>query len=421
MARLIVRGQRRLQGMVQVSGAKNAALPMLAASILTGDECTFENVPNIEDIRTMAELLRELGAEVDMADFASTHRIRIRARNLPNPVVSPEIAAKARASFLAVGPLMGRLGRALAPHPGGCAIGTRPVNVDIKGLGLMGASIGMEDGFYSMRSPGRLKGERIYLDYPSHTGTENLLMAACLAKGTTIIKHASAEPEVIALADVLVAMGARIEGAGTSIIRVEGVDSLHGVRYNVVPDRIEAGTFAVAAAISHGEVTLQPVVVPHMDPLTHKLREVGAEVDDDNGTYVVRGRTRMSGTEVQTLPYPGFPTDLQAVFSTLLTQADGASVVHERVYDNRLGYVSELVRMGANIEVQGQTATISGPTPLRGGTVRARDLRAGAALVVAGLAAEGETVIEDIHHLERGYEDIVGKLASLGADIHRED
>jgi UDP-N-acetylglucosamine 1-carboxyvinyltransferase len=418
MARLLIQGQQPLRGAVRVAGAKNAALPMLAASLLTPEESIFENVPDIEDIHTIVDLLRQLGAEVDYS--AAEHRVAVRARELGNPVVPPEIAAKARASFLVVGPLAARLGRALAPHPGGCAIGTRPVNVDIKGLSSMGATIGTEEGFYSIRVPGRLRGGNIYLDYPSHTGTENLLLAATLAKGKTTIKHAAAEPEVTALAAMLGAMGARIKGAGTSVIEVEGVDELHGVRYTVLPDRIEAGTFAIAAAISMGELAISPVVMPHMDPLTHKLREVGVEVEEDGDTYRVRGGGQLTSTEVQTLPYPGFPTDLQACFSTLLTQATGTSVVHERVYDNRLQYASELNKMGARIEVQGQTANIVGPSPLRGTAVRALDLRAGAALVLAALAAEGQTTVEDIRHLERGYEDIVGKLKAVGASIRRE-
>jgi UDP-N-acetylglucosamine 1-carboxyvinyltransferase len=393
---------------------------MLAAALLTRDETVLENVPDIEDIYTIVDLIRSMGAEVDFVP--AEHRVRISARELSNPVVSPEIAAKARATFLVVGPLVARLGGAFAPHPGGCAIGSRPVNVDIKGLATMGASIGIEGPYYAVNVPGgRLQGERMYLDYPSHTGTENLLMAATLAKGKTIIKHASAEPEVVALADMLKAMGARIKGAGTSIIEVEGVDELHGVRYTVIPDRIEAGTFAIAAAMSVGDVVLEPVVVPHMDPMTHKLREVGVEVLDEPGPYRVRGSGDLRSTELQTLPYPGFPTDLQACFSTLLTQAQGTSIVHERVYDNRLQYAGELRKMGARISVTGQTATIEGPVQLRGTKVRALDLRAGAALVLAALAAEGETVIEEIRHLERGYEDVVGKLAAIGASIRREE
>lgn len=420
MARLVVEGRRRLEGTVHISGAKNAALPMLAAALLTSEEVILENVPDIEDIYTLVGLIRRLGAEVE--HLPAAHRVRIVAAKVDNPVVTPELAAKARASFLVVGPLVARTGMALAPHPGGCAIGSRPVNVDIKGLGSMGATVGIDGPYYRLVVPGgRLRGERLYLDYPSHTGTENLLMAATLARGKTVIKHASAEPEVVALAEMLKAMGARIKGAGTSIIEVEGVDELRGLRYTVIPDRIEAGTFAIAAAMTEGDVTLDPVIVPHMDPVTHKLREVGVEVFDEGEPYRVRGGRDLRSTELQTLPYPGFPTDLQACFSALLTQAQGTSIVHERVYDNRLLYAGELAKMGARITVSGQTATIEGPTRLRGATVRALDLRAGAALVLAALVAEGETTIEDVRHLERGYEDVVGKLAALGAKIHREE
>ncbi|MHB1005223.1 MAG: UDP-N-acetylglucosamine 1-carboxyvinyltransferase [Chloroflexota bacterium] len=420
MSRLIIEGQRRLQGTVRVSGAKNAALPMMAAALLSREEVILDNVPNIEDIHTLADLIGNLGAEVDFSP--AEHRLRIKAAELANPVVSPELAAKARASFLVLGPLVARLGKGMAPHPGGCAIGSRPVNVDIKGLATMGATIGIEGPYYSVRVPsGRLSGQRMYLDYPSHTGTENLLMAATLAKGKTVIKHAAAEPEVTALADLLKAMGARIKGAGTSVIEVEGVDELHGVRYTVIPDRIEAGTFAIAAAMTVGDVVLDPVVVSHMDPVTYKLREVGVDVQDEGAVYRVVGSPNLHSTELQTLPFPGFPTDLQACFSALLTQAQGTSIVHERVYDNRLLYAAELSKMGARIGVTGQTANIEGPAHLKGTTVRALDLRAGAALVLAALAAEGETVIEEIRHLERGYEDVVGKLAALGASIRKEE
>ncbi|MHB1131880.1 MAG: UDP-N-acetylglucosamine 1-carboxyvinyltransferase [Chloroflexota bacterium] len=418
MARLVIQGQRPLRGEIRVAGAKNAALPMLAASLLTGEEVVFDNVPDIEDIHTIVELLGHVGADVQYTP--AEHQVRVNARNINNPVIPPELAAKARASFLLVGPLTGRLGRAMAPHPGGCAIGSRPVNVDVKGLADMGATVVHEGEYYAVRAPGRLRGNKVYLDYPSHTGTENLLMAAVLAKGKTVIKHAAAEPEVSALADLLSAMGANIKGAGTSIIEVEGVDELHGVRYTVVPDRIESGTFAIAAAISGGELSMAPAVMAHMDPLTHKLREVGVEVEDEGEAYRVRGGWQLTPTELQTLPYPGFPTDLQACFSTLLTQADGMSIVHERVYDNRLQYSGELAKMGARMEVEGQSARIFGPAHLKGARVRALDLRAGAALVLAALAADGETVIEDVHHLERGYEDIVSKLTAVGASIRRE-
>jgi UDP-N-acetylglucosamine 1-carboxyvinyltransferase len=282
----------------------------------------------------------------------------------------------------------------------------------------MGATVAQENGNYVINAP-RLKGAKLYLDYPSHTGTENLLMAACLARGKTIIKNASAEPEVVALAACLVAMGAKISGAGTSVIEVEGVDRLYGAHLRIIPDRLEAGTFAIAAAITGGEVLLTDVIVPHMDPLTHKLTEAGVDVEEGESTYRVKGNGALRPVEVQTLQYPGFPTDLQAAFATLLTQADGISLVHERVYDGRLQYASELVKMGAKISVTGQTATIQGPTPLFGAPVHALDIRAGAAVVLAGLAAEGETEITDIQLINRGYEDLEQRLQQLGARIER--
>lgn len=416
MEKYIISGRRRLRGEVRINGAKNAALPVMAAALLTPDECIIDNIPDIEDTRTLAELLSSLGCEVEFD--AEKHRIRICARQVSKTVAPADLATRMRASFLVTGPLLTRFGSAGAPHPGGCSIGRRPVNVDIKGFASMGATIVQEDGAYAMSAP-RLKGEKIYLDYPSHTGTENLLMAACLAKGKTVIKNASAEPEVVGLAACLVAMGAKISGAGTSIIEVEGVDRLYGAHLRIIPDRIEAGTFAIAAAISGGEVLLRDVIVPHMDPLTHKLTEVGVEVEEGESTYRVRAGGELRAVEVQTLQYPGFPTDLQAAFATLLTQAQGTSLVHERVYDNRLQYASELRKMGASISVSGQTATIQGPTPLTGAKVRAMDIRAGAALVIAGLAAEGVSEVLDIHHISRGYENIDERLRELGADIER--
>lgn len=419
MSKIVIEGQRQLLGWLSVSGAKNAALPVMAAALLTSEECVFDNVPNIDDTRTMADLLTRLGAEVTFD--AAAHQVTMRARHLTSFGASEDLVQRMRASFLVAGPLLARWGMVLSPHPGGCAIGTRPVNVDIKGFAAMGARVEAKDGYYFVTAD-RLCGAKMYLDYPSHTGTENLLMAACLAQGQTLIKHASVEPEVVCLADCLRAMGARIRGDGTSLIVVDGVEALHGVHFRVIPDRIEAGTYALAAAITGGELELQNVIPTHMEPLTHKLLEVGVEVAEGDHTYWVRARQPLVAAELQALPYPGFPTDLQSCFSTLLTQAHGTSLVHERVYDNRLLYASELCKMGAKIQVRGQTAIIDGPTPLKGAPVKALDIRSGAALVLAGLAAEGVTEISEVHHVERGYEDLVPKLRSLGALItHAED
>ena len=415
--RFVIDGGIPLRGEIQVSGSKNAALPIIAATLLTREECILDNLPLIEDIRNMLDLLRSLGAEVDLDEAA--HSVRIRAHALNSYEIPMHLAKSMRASFLTMGPLLARGGHGIAPQPGGCAIGRRPVNVDVKGFTAMGAQVEQHDGFYHLHAE-RLVGQRIYLDYPSHTGTENLMMAACLAKGRTTIKHASAEPEVVALADCLTRMGAKIRGAGSSLIEIEGVGELYGVHLRVLADRIEAGTFAIAGLISGGDVTIHDVVVPHMDPMTHKLEEVGAIVETGDTWVRVRASGVLNPVELQSLPYPGFPTDLQSCFSTLLTQCDGTSLVHERVFDNRLGYVHELRKLGANVRITGgQTALIDGPSKLHGAVVSASDLRAGASLILAGLAARGSTEICEIHHVDRGYEQIDSKLRQLGARIER--
>ncbi|MCL5025038.1 MAG: UDP-N-acetylglucosamine 1-carboxyvinyltransferase [Chloroflexi bacterium] len=414
--RFRITGPCRLEGEVIVSGAKNAALPLMAAALLTGEQCVIENVPVIEDTRNLAEIMRLLGSEVDFD--AKQHRVTVRAANLDRTIVPTDLAARMRASFLVTGPLLARSGAIAAPPPGGCDIGQRPVNVDIKGFLAMGADYRQENGSYMLQSK-RLVGRRLYLDYPSHTGTENLLMAACLARGHTTIKNASGEPEVVALAACLAQMGARISGAGTSVIEVEGVDSLKGTHTRVIPDRIEAGTFALAAAATGGDIVLRDVIPSHIDPLTHKLQEIGAEVEEKGNTYHVWRRGPLRPVEVQTLPYPGFPTDLQAALATTLTLAEGTSIVHERVYDNRLQYVGQLLKMGASIKAHGQTATVNGPSKLKASAVRALDIRSGAALILAALVADGTTEISDIYHIDRGYERLEDKLGRLGADIQR--
>jgi UDP-N-acetylglucosamine 1-carboxyvinyltransferase len=416
--RFIIHGGTRLWGEVRVSGAKNAALPIMAATLLTTDECVLDNVPMVRDVWTMAELLRHLGCSVDVD--ACLHRVAIRAPDRSNlgTRVPPELARKMRASFLVTGPILARAGIVSAPHPGGCSIGRRPVNVDIKSFQAMGAQVELHAQQYDLRADS-LHGERIYLDYPSHTGTENALLAATLAEGTTVLKHASAEPEVADLAACLECMGARIRGVGSSYLEIEGVDQLHGVHYRIMPDRIEAGTYAIAGAITGGAVDVCDIVSDHMDPLTHKLREVGVTVEMCSSTYRVRSGDRLRPVEVQTLHFPGFPTDLQSAFATLLTQSEGTSLLHERVYDDRLQYAAELRKFGAIVDVAGQTATIVGPAPLTGSVVRALDIRCGAALILAGLAATGTTEILDIYHVDRGYESVETKLRGLGAQIER--
>lgn len=418
MERFVIEGQTRLRGDIATSGAKNAALPIMAATLLTTDECVIDNIPLVEDVRTMVKLLRHLGCRVELDE--EHHRVTVQApcRESLNCEVPEHLARMMRASFLVTGPILARAGRVRAPHPGGCSIGRRPVNVDIKSFAAMGARVELSANQYDLAAD-RLRGERIYLDYPSHTGTENVLLAATLAQGTTGLKHASAEPEVADLIACLQGMGARIRGSGTSYLEVDGLDELHGVHYRVMPDRIEAGTYAIAGAISRGDVCVMNVVPDHMDPLTHKLREAGATIEADGDSYHVRGNGRLRGVEVQTLHFPGFPTDLQAAFATLLTQADGTSLVHERVYDDRLQYAAELRKLGACVEVSGQTATVVGPAHLHGGEVRALDIRCGAALILAAIVADGTTAIGDVYHVDRGYEHVEDKLRGLGLKIDR--
>jgi len=412
--RLVVEGRHKLDGEVSVAGAKNAALPILAAALLTADECFLENVPDIEDIRNMVALLRELGATVKPEE----HGFAIKADNLHGSAISAELATTMRGSFLAVGPLLGRLGKAHAPHPGGCSIGTRPVSVDLKGFQVLGAEIDRLDGQYALQAR-RLVGGKISLDYPSHTGTENLLLAACLAEGTTVIENASVEPEVADLASCLNAMGARVYGAGTGIIQIEGVRRLHGAVYRVMPDRLEAGTYAIAAAITQGAVAIRGRVARYLGALSSKLTETGMAVAAEKELYRVEGCEQPLPVDIQTFPYPGFPTDLQAPIGALLTQAHGESSIHETMYDGRLLYVGELQKMGANIKVEGQTALIKGPSRLKGSEVRALDIRSGAAVILAALAAEGQSVISNVGFVDRGYQGIDAKLAQLGAMIRR--
>lgn len=418
MDKYVIEGGVPLRGEVLVSGAKNAALPIMAAALLTTDACVIENVPLLRDVLTMAELLRYLGCRVEID--AEAHRVTMQApeREGLKTEVPEELARKMRASFLVTGPILARAGRVLAPHPGGCSIGSRPVNVDIRAFAAMGARVEVSNGCYYFQAE-KLRGQPIYLDYPSHTGTENVLLAASLAEGTTVVKHAALEPEVSDLAKMLRMMGAEIDGFGSPYLIVRGVKRLHGVRYVVMPDRIEAGTFAVASAITHGDVTVRNVIPDHMDPLTHKLEEAGAKVEVDGTDYRVKGNGQVNPVEVQALHFPGFPTDLQAVFATLLTQSDGTSFVHERVFDDRFQYATELQKLGAKIRVAGHTATIVGPTPLFGADVRALDLRCGAALILAGLSADGRTEISDVYHIDRGYEDVESKLQGLGAHVTR--
>jgi UDP-N-acetylglucosamine 1-carboxyvinyltransferase len=414
-ATIRIRGGRRLAGRVPISGAKNAALPAMAAALLTEEECLLENVPPLEDVHVMTDLLRWLGADVDFDQ--ANRRVRICAAKVDRREAPAALVERMRASFLVTGPLLARFGDVQSTTPGGCKLGSRPVDVDVRGLHRMGADVQQGETGYHLSAP-RLYGTDIFMDYPSHTGTENLLMAATLARGNTRIINAASEPEIVSLGSILMDMGARITGVGTPHISIQGVDRLRGYRAAILPDRLEAGAFAIAAVITGGEVILERVSETDMLPLTHKIREVGAEVWWSEHEMMVRGNGKLKPADIQALPFPGFPTDLQAPFAILLTQAHGQSRIYERVFNDRLRYVAELQSMGASIElVDKQQAIIYGPCPLKGANVRALDIRSGACLVLAGLVASGETRVRDIQHLRRGYEDIVGKLASIGADI----
>jgi UDP-N-acetylglucosamine 1-carboxyvinyltransferase len=418
---LEIDGGTALRGDVTIGGAKNAALPILAATLLTGEECILNNVPNLSDMRTMVALLRALGAEIEFD--TQRHRIRVRAAQISNTCAPPELVAKMRASFLVAGPLLARCGEMTATTPGGCQLGARPVDVDVRGFVKMGAELEATELSISAKTVG-LRGARIYMDYPSHTGTENLMMAAVLADGKTTIVNAACEPEIVALGNMLNRMGARINGLGSPTLVIEGVDRMHGVSETILPDRLEAGCYAIGAVITGGEVKLHRVREHDMLPLSEKLREAGAEVWQHDGDMLVRSTSPLRAVEVQTLPFPGFPTDLQAPFAVLMTQAHGLSKIHERVFEDRLRYTDQLVAMGAQIHVEkyapdryGTRAEIQGPTRLAGTRVRALDIRAGAGMVLAGLVADGRTTIVDVHHIDRGYEGLVDKLRELGASI----
>ena len=416
-----IEGGRPLRGRVTIGGAKNAALPLLAATLLTAEEVTLSHVPDLADIANMVDILRALGAEVEWNRKAK--RITVRADRITSTTVPPDLVRKMRASFLVTGPLLGRVGEMQASTPGGCQLGARPVDVDVRGFRQMGAEVEFTEQTVTARAAA-LRGARIYMDYPSHTGTENLLMAAALAEGRTTIANASCEPEIVALGTMLNRMGARISGLGSPILTIEGVDRLRGVSEPILPDRLEAGTYAIGAVITGGEVQLHNVRAFDMLPLTAKLQDAGAEVWTNDDTMLVRGGGELRAVEVQTLPFPGFPTDLQAAFAVLMTQAHGVSKLNERVFEDRLRYTDELRKMGAEIHVEkfgadryGTRAEIIGPTRLHGADVRALDIRAGAGVVLAALVADGASIVRDVKHIDRGYDGFVANLRSLGAVI----
>jgi UDP-N-acetylglucosamine 1-carboxyvinyltransferase len=417
MDKILIQGGVRLKGEVHVSGAKNAALPILASAILSGGTSTFHNVPGLNDVQTMIKLLSLLGAIAEKDDESSP-TLRLRTDGLHSFDAPYELVKTMRASVLVLGPLLARHGRASVSLPGGCAIGARPIDQHLKGLEAMGAKITLEHGNVVARAR-RLHGAAIVCDMPTVTGTENLMMAAVLARGETIIENAAREPEIEELAVVLNKMGASVSGAGTSVIHVNGVDDLHPIEHTILPDRIEAGTFMVAAALTRGDVLIRDCVPEHLDAVTAKLRLSGTEIHPEEGGLRVRGRAEVGSFDITTQPYPGFPTDMQAQFMVLAARAHGQSVITETIFENRYMHVQELARMGADIHTDGRTAVIRGVKRLTGAKVMATDLRASASLILAGLVAEGTTEVLRAYHLDRGYERIEHKLASLGAKIRR--
>jgi UDP-N-acetylglucosamine 1-carboxyvinyltransferase len=414
MDKLLIAGSTPLRGAVRISGAKNAALPIMCAALLAAEPLRLANVPRLHDVRTMMRLLEQMGVK---ATVDGSH-VDLDAARLDKPFAPYELVKTMRASILVLGPLLARCGHARVSLPGGCAIGLRPVDQHVKGLEALGAEIRVEQGYIEARAE-RLTGARHVMDLVTVTGTENLMMAACLADGVTVLENAAREPEVVDLADCLNAMGARVRGAGTDVITVEGVERLSGASHSVMPDRIETGTFLVAAAATRGAVTLRETRAGLLDAVIDKLRETGATIEVENGSIRLEMRGRPKSVSVRTAPYPGFPTDMQAQFMALDAIADGTATVTETIFENRFMHALELARLGAEIETSGNAAIVRGVSRLQGATVMATDLRASASLVIAGLVAEGETRIDRIYHLDRGYEAIEEKLSALGARIRR--
>lgn len=417
MEQLHIDGGQRLHGQVRISGAKNAVLKLMAASLLVENECIIRNVPLIQDVLTMIEVLRSLGVEISWEEEAV---LRIKPKKDLNFVAPDELVREMRASVQVMGPLLTKIGRVKLYQPGGCVIGQRPIDLHLKGFQALGANVVEEHGYVYAEAK-KLKGVDIHLDFPSVGATENIMAAAILAEGTTVIKNAAKEPEIIEEQNFYNRLGARIRGAGTDTIRIEGVPALRSipVDYTVIPDRIEAGTYILAAAITGGEITLLDVIPEHFEALTSKLKESGVQIEIDGDTMKVTADRKLNPIDITVLPYPGFPTDLQPQITAVMSLADGTSLITENVFGARFRYVDELVRMGANIRVEGRSAVVKGVKRLTGAAVIAPDLRAGAALVLAGLAAEGKTVIEGVHYIDRGYERIEEKLSALGADITR--
>jgi UDP-N-acetylglucosamine 1-carboxyvinyltransferase len=419
MDKFLIRGGRPLNGRIEISGAKNSALPCLAAALLTPETVILHNVPYVKDLITQRRLLEDLGATV-LTPELRTHKVT--ARDVQRFEAPYELVKTMRASVLALGPLLARFGQAKVSLPGGCAIGTRPIDLHLKAFEKLGASVSLDSGDVVATAPkGRLEGAELAFEKVTVTGTENVMMAAALARGTTVIHNAAREPEIVDLADLLNKMGARIRGAGTSQIEIEGVEQLGGAEHTIIPDRIETGTFIVAAAITGGEVEIKNCVPAHLTAVIDKLRETGVEIEEINPSTLLarRGQSGLIARDVVTEPHPHFPTDMQAQYMALMTQAEGTSEITETIFENRFMHAAELMRMGADIQINGHTAVVRGPRRLTGAPVIASDLRASASLVLAGLCAEGETIIDRVYHIDRGYETIVRKLRSLGADIQR--
>lgn len=420
MEKLIIHGGHELHGRVKISGAKNAVLPIIAATLLAQDKpCVLDEVPYLNDVCTIAEVLRQLGAKVDFN--RQQHTLFVDSTVLKTVDAPYDLVRKMRASFVIMGPLLARYGKAKISMPGGCAIGTRPIDLHLKGFEALGAEIEIGHGFISATAPNGLKGTSIYLDFPSVGATENIIMAACMAEGQTILENTAQEPEIIDLANFLNIMGAKIRGAGTNVIKITGVPKLIGHNYTIIPDRIEAGTYMVAVAMTGGDIYIENAISEHLKPVIAKLNEAGVKIEEDIDGIRVSCNKRPKAIDIKTLPYPGFPTDMQAQFMAMLTIADGTGLVTETVFENRFMHVDELKRMGACIKVDGRTSIVEGVPSLNGCQVKATDLRAGAAMVLAGLVANGETEVSYIHHIDRGYDNLVEKLCGLGADICRVD
>ena len=412
MAKIIVKKSNPLKGSVRIDGAKNAVLPIIAATLLAKGKSVLREVPNLKDVHVISDLLRHLGAEVEYKGTTLT----VDATNLTTYDAPYELVRKMRASFLVMGPLLARFNQTRISMPGGCAIGTRPIDLHLKGFKALGAEVVMDHGFVEAKTD-RLTGSKLYLDFPSVGATENIMMAAVLAEGTTIIENAAEEPEIVDLANFLNEMGADVRGAGTNTIRIKGVKELKATEHDVIPDRIEAATFMVAAAMTKGDITVENIILEHLKPVTAKLREAGCEIIEMDNSIRVIGPEKLKAIDIKTLPHPGFPTDVQAQFMAMLTVAKGTGVVIETVFENRFMHVAEFNRMGANIKIEGRTAVIEGVDQLYGAKVNATDLRAGAALILCGLIAEGETEIGEIYHIQRGYVDIDKKITALGGNI----